>query len=254
MTAQQLIENIDQLKKKNLIFDFMGVLFYLNHMQIIRKIGWFKFTLYTITTFENPIKRLKKLLFKFLGTMSKFSPHKKAQYEHVLLPDIMVAWLIGEVSGEDILKKINEIFTTSKKSIFKSKLEKDILHTIMQIIFNAQTLTEKIILPIEESIKLLQTLHTHTTKGQRTFKLYGLSNMDFSTYQELTKKYPALFDLLDGVIISAQVGSLKPDPEVYHHFLNTYKLNHADCMFFDDQIENVEGALKIGIEAIQFER
>lgn len=254
MTAQQLIENIDQLKKKNLIFDFMGVLFYLNHMNIIRHIGWFKFALYTITTLGNPIKRVKKLLFKFLGKISEFSPHQKAQYEHVFLPDIMVAWLIGEVSGEDILKKINETCATSKKSIFKSKLEKDILHTIMQIIFNAQRLTKNIILPIEKSITLLKTLHTHTTNGQRTFKLYGLSNMDFETYQELTKKYPALFDLFDGIIISAQVGSLKPDPQVYHNLLDTYKLDRAHCIFFDDQLENIQGALKIGIEAIQFER
>ena len=61
----------------------------------------------------------------------------------------------------------------------------------------------------------------------------------------------AFLDLLDGGIVSYQVHALKPDREIYEILLARYDLVADQCLFFDDRADNVEGARKVGIHAIQ---
>ena len=48
-----------------------------------------------------------------------------------------------------------------------------------------------------------------------------------------------------------QVHALKPDREIYEILLKKYSLKAEECLFFDDRMDNVEGAKKAGIQAIQ---
>ena len=45
---------------------------------------------------------------------------------------------------------------------------------------------------------------------------------------------------------------VKPDPAIYECLLNRYKLLPGECIFFDDEPENVKAACKIGIHAVLF--
>ena len=45
---------------------------------------------------------------------------------------------------------------------------------------------------------------------------------------------------------------LKPDKKIYEYTLSKYNLNPANCIFIDDRLSNVEGAIKCGINGIQF--
>ena len=254
MTAEQLLQTIDHIKKKNLIFDFIGVLFYFDTIGIIQQVGWFKFLRYALTIGENPIKRLKKVLFAFLDHISDDTSHKKAEFQHILLSHIMVSWLLGDLSNEQILEKIDEVFQQPRENIFKNKLEASIIYAITQIMFDAKVLVEKIVKPVKKSIKVLQAFHSSRFNNEPRFKLYGLSNMDDALYGALKKKYGDIFELFDGVVISAHAKYLKPEQGAYHYLLDTYKLDPADCLFFDDQQENIQGARLVGIEAILFKR
>ena len=57
----------------------------------------------------------------------------------------------------------------------------------------------------------------------------------------------------DGAIVSAEVGMLKPQPEIYHLLLNNNELIASETVFIDDMLYNVEGAKSVGMHAIQFE-
>ena len=46
---------------------------------------------------------------------------------------------------------------------------------------------------------------------------------------------------------------LKPDPEIYHHVLDTLKIEPKETIFVDDLPENIQGAEAIGIRCILFE-
>ena len=56
---------------------------------------------------------------------------------------------------------------------------------------------------------------------------------------------------MDGMVISYEVHSIKPDHAIYRHILDKYDLKPEESMFFDDRAENVEAARDLGIEAVQ---
>lgn len=60
------------------------------------------------------------------------------------------------------------------------------------------------------------------------------------------------WNLFDGAIVSAEVGLLKPQPEIYQSLLSNYELQASETVFIDDMSYNVEGAEAVGIAGIQF--
>lgn len=82
------------------------------------------------------------------------------------------------------------------------------------------------------------------------FGVYILSNAHKSFYSY----FPRYFDLdfFDGVVVSADVHTVKPDIKIYKHLLEKYSLKAEECLFIDDRADNVDGALKAGMKAVQF--
>jgi putative hydrolase of the HAD superfamily len=57
-------------------------------------------------------------------------------------------------------------------------------------------------------------------------------------------------DLFDAVVISAEVGLRKPDPEIYLLAAERIGVPPAECVFVDDLLHNVDGARAVGMEGI----
>ena len=82
------------------------------------------------------------------------------------------------------------------------------------------------------------------------YGVYVLSNAHKSFY----RYFPRYFDLefFDGVVVSADVHIVKPDVRIYEHILEKYNLKAEECLFIDDRQDNVEGAVKAGMQAFRF--
>ena len=61
-----------------------------------------------------------------------------------------------------------------------------------------------------------------------------------------------LFKLFDGIVVSAAVKLLKPEPEIYEHLRERFELDFAESVFIDDLARNVESARAVRLPAIQF--
>ena len=85
---------------------------------------------------------------------------------------------------------------------------------------------------------------------EKGYKIYLLSNYSEELFHVHTKGAKFL-NVLDGGVVSYQVHALKPDREIYEILLKKYSLKAEECLFFDDRMDNVEGAKKAGIHAIQ---
>jgi len=81
--------------------------------------------------------------------------------------------------------------------------------------------------------------------------LYFLSNMHKETRNYLLENH-GFFDMFDGGVFSCDVNVIKPSPEIYRLFLQRYRLNPEECIFFDDMEENVSAAEKEGIKGVLF--
>lgn len=102
------------------------------------------------------------------------------------------------------------------------------------------------LVPIAPTVALLEELHG------RGYKLYGLSNMSASIFAYLKGRH-SFFGLFDGIVVSAAVKFLKPEPGIYEHLRERFALDFAESVFLDDMPRNVEAARRLGLEAIRVE-
>ena len=100
--------------------------------------------------------------------------------------------------------------------------------------------------PIEPTVALLRELNA------RGYGVYGLSNMSAAIFDYLTGRHD-FFALFDGIVVSAAVRLLKPEPGIYEHLRARFGLDFAESVFIDDLHRNVEAARRLGLPAIRFE-
>lgn len=86
---------------------------------------------------------------------------------------------------------------------------------------------------------------------EKGYKVYLLSNYPNRTYH-LTRKELSFVDMVDGGIFSYQIKKIKPDPAIYQALFEKYSLVPEECVFLDDNGDNVAAARKLGMKAIQF--
>jgi putative hydrolase of the HAD superfamily len=99
--------------------------------------------------------------------------------------------------------------------------------------------------PLPDSIALLDEL------AQRGVPLYGLSNMSVPIFALLQSRYDH-WNHFRGIVISGEVGLVKPDPEIFHHLAQRYDLIPAETVFIDDHLPNIESAGRLGFRTIHF--
>lgn len=98
---------------------------------------------------------------------------------------------------------------------------------------------------IGETVEILHKLK------RKKYKLIALTNWSAETFPVAVKKFKFL-KLFDGIVVSGKVKMLKPFPEIYNYTLKKYGLIANKSIFIDDRISNVDGAIKCGINGIQF--
>ena len=83
------------------------------------------------------------------------------------------------------------------------------------------------------------------------YPVYGLSNWSAETFPLVREKYD-FFNLLDDIILSGEVGAIKPEPEFFEIALQRIGKPARECLFIDDAPANIEQAHKMGFITILF--
>lgn len=78
-----------------------------------------------------------------------------------------------------------------------------------------------------------------------------LSNA-FSNLRELLAHEWQIADGFDQIVVSAEVGLMKPDPKIFDELLKVTGEKAESTVFIDDSPANVQAARSCGIEAIRF--
>ena len=92
---------------------------------------------------------------------------------------------------------------------------------------------------------LLETLATH-------YRLVLLSNTNAIHFEMIRKNYPMLRHFHE-MVLSYEVKAMKPQPEIYRAAIDKAGCRPEECFYTDDIAEYVEGARRIGIDAVQFQ-
>lgn len=98
----------------------------------------------------------------------------------------------------------------------------------------------------DHSVPLMRSLKKHG------YGVYLLSNYGVTPFK-YARENMKFFDEVDGMIISHEVGVIKPEPRIYEIFFERYGLVPGECVFIDDRADNIEAAVNIGMSGIVFE-
>ena len=86
---------------------------------------------------------------------------------------------------------------------------------------------------------------------EKGYKLYILSNMT-DHFISRDYKFPILKEF-DGIVYSAPIKMIKPNPKIFEYILNKYDLNPEECVFTDDTKPNLASAARFGIKTFHFQ-
>lgn len=82
-------------------------------------------------------------------------------------------------------------------------------------------------------------------------QLYGLTNWSMETFPQARQRFTIL-QLIDRYVVSGQEHLVKPDPRLFQVLLDRYSLKAEECIFIDDNPDNVAAANNMGIHGILF--
>src|SRR5207302_8520641 len=99
--------------------------------------------------------------------------------------------------------------------------------------------------PIAGSVEILGELH------RRGVRLYGLTNFSAETYPLALRRFDFL-RWFSGVLVSGEVGHIKPDPRIYHLLFERFAIVPHDAVYIDDVERNAAAASTLGMHGITF--
>lgn len=88
-------------------------------------------------------------------------------------------------------------------------------------------------------------------KADPRCRLYGLTNWSMETFPTARAKFPIL-QLIDNYVVSGEEKMVKPDRAIFQVLLDRYGLRPEECLFIDDNPDNIEGARRVGLNGIVF--
>ena len=98
---------------------------------------------------------------------------------------------------------------------------------------------------IPGAVEILEELH------ERGRVLYALSNWPAESFPLARQRFD-FFDRFHGVLVSGEVGVIKPDPRIFEALIGRFALDPEDAVFIDDVEANVAAARALGFHAIRF--
>lgn len=99
---------------------------------------------------------------------------------------------------------------------------------------------------IEATVLILNKLNSFNE-----LKLYALTNWSVETFPVAEARFPFL-KLFEGIVVSGMENTRKPFPEIYNILLNRYDLKADQCLFIDDNHDNVDAARQLGMVGVHF--
>ena len=236
------IETRKQVEAKpiTVIFDLGYVLINTNWRSALWQIGPRNVFSYLIR--NRSIHRMQEQFYATLNRIdgSDGNPYgAKDPYGH-MLPNLLTTWLMGNQPNAQLLKTVDREIT-AHPDWFITKQEQNIVAAMAQFTFDPNNFIHACH-PINEMVAFARQCR------EKKHRLYVLSNWDAESFELLSKKYPELFALFDEVIISGKVHKMKPEADMFA--LITEKTPAQNCIFIDDQQENIDAAHKAGMHAI----
>jgi len=222
---------------KAVVFDLDGVLCQTNKMQAFYDIG-LPVTLNFI--YDQQKLPSEKVLFDTLAGVPAKSTYKSYN-KGLLMPQILIDWQTGVQSLVEIQEAIKAYLQTAP---FPESQKNWVMESVMMMTTPTRFIGTRQI--ISANVRLLHELK------KAGYKIYILSNWDTQSFPLFQKTFPEIFTynnlpMFNGIMISGNVGTLKPESRIFKLALEHFNLKPASTIFIDDESANITAAKNYGI-------
>lgn len=170
----------------------------------------------------------KAILFDFFGVIQE-DPFKKWLKTHGLQDK-------GSIEEANNLVDLGNI----SEQEFYERLAQASGQTVEMVRISFRTIDQV----DKDVVSLIAGLHT-------VYKTGLLSNSSKEYLKPILKRQN-LTNLFDEIVISAEIGMIKPRLEIFQYILSKMKVNANETIFIDDSQYNVELAKQYGVESILY--
>ena len=163
----------------------------------------------------------------------RYFPNDEAAMEHFLHEVNFMEWNAQQDKGRTFAEGVAE-------------LSREFPHYANLIQAYHDNWSESIGDPVAGTVEIMKRLK------EAGYPVYGLSNWSSETFPMVRNKF-IFFDLLDDIVISGEVGQIKPEPEIYEIALQRIGRPANECLFIDDSLANIEQARTMGFAVVHFQ-
>lgn len=225
----------------NIIFDLGGVLIDTDNVRALWHLG--PVTLLRYWKHKHSSRQIVDVFYKTLNnvTQTEGNVDNICDFAGRQLPQLMCDWLKGTKTCKEIRRLIYPQIKDNP-DWFVSSQEQQLMYYMCRMCFTPEIFanTRKL---IPEGVAFVKECK------KRGHRVYVMSNWDHESFRYVCAKFPELFSLFDGIIISGDVGVAKPQDAIYGYF--TQQFDPAKYVLIDDQKENLDTAARLGIFGIK---
>ena len=153
-----------------------------------------------------------------------------------------------KVSYEEFLDKFNN----SEESIKVHKGEistKEFFEYLKGYMNDNITLEEFKNIYVNNNEFFKDTIETIKKLKNLGYKVYLLSNLKEIDYEKFIKHFDV--SIFDEMFLSFKLDMIKPNDDIYKYVINKLNTKPENIYFFDDNKDNIDGAIRNGINAYQ---
>ena len=154
------------------------------------------------------------------------------------MPDLLDEWLLrqsisrdGRIESASVDANVGRI----DKDQFFQILAEEVGRDVDQVKTEYETLAT----PDQEVVNII-------SRVSQSYPTLLISNADHLHLRQLLEQFK-LEKLFNHIIISGEVGSMKPHHEIYQEALSQSGCKPEEVVFTDDRAANIEGAERVGI-------
>ncbi|KAL8171844.1 hypothetical protein V2J09_023648 [Rumex salicifolius] len=86
--------------------------------------------------------------------------------------------------------------------------------------------------------------------NRKSYEIHAFTN--YPIWYEMIEEKLKLSSYLDWTFCSFIIGKRKPDPDFYKEVFQQLEVDPGNCIFIDDRMKNVEAAISVGMNGLQF--
>ncbi len=250
------------LFSKVFICDLSNTLLYFCDDEIAKnstfKMDFLKYCFQTRQTFKQAYVTLETKAYKTLETLGSQQPTPEkpcACEKDMPYPQFFCDMMQGKYAeDEGLAVGLTSIEKAALQGLYCSDLEKILVAEVIKIMFSSDILIKacKLNRDIIQFLEKISEIKDNTGKCKHT--LIILSNMQKEVYEAMKSHKPLhrLFSIVpaENWVISGEINMIKPHKDIFEYVLNTFNLDPKECIFLDDQPENIKMAESLGIHSI----